>query len=241
MTYPDGTHIVQIDQHNTRLGRHVVHDPRSRAYAMRVSSTALPARSFRHKIFGPTPNPNQVIGCCTGVDQCVRADAQGNRIRGKILDMEDAVKVYSRATQLDPWEGSYPPNDTGSSGLAAAKAAKEAGIIDRYEWIFETTPGADNVLAALRQHPVGVGTLWTNDMFHPDPRTLLVEPTGAIAGGHQWSVIGYSKRFDAFEGFCWWGSGFGAGGMFRIARRHLGFLLSQDGDAHVTFRTGRNG
>jgi hypothetical protein len=241
MPYPDDTFIKVFDRTDLRMGRHVVHDPRSRAFAVDTPSTVTVTRSFRHKIFGPKPNPNQVVGCCTGVDQCVRADAQGNRVRGQILTMDDAIALYKRATVLDAVPGTFPPDDTGSSGLAAAKAAREAGLIDRYEWIFDKTPDASRVLAALRFYPVGVGTVWTNDMFNPNSRTLLVEPTGEIAGGHQWSIIGYSTRYDAFEGFCWWGADFGANGMFRIRRRHLAELLANDGDAHVTYRHGRNG
>jgi hypothetical protein len=227
---------IQLPSTDFRLGRHVEHDPRSRAYAV-TTRRVTTVKSFRHKVFDPTPTPNQRIGCCTGVDQCVRADARGNRVRGEILGMDVAVSIYRRATVLDAFPGSYPPNDTGSSGLAAAKAAKEAGIIDRYEWIFG---GIDQVLETLRERPVGVGTVWYNDMFNPDPRTLLVSPTGGVAGGHQWSVIGWSQRYDAFEGFCWWGPDFGSGGMFRIRKQHLAHLLADDGDAHVTYRTGQN-
>jgi hypothetical protein len=126
---------IQLPSTDFRLGRHVEHDPRSRAYAV-TTRRVTTVKSFRHKVFDPTPTPNQRIGCCTGVDQCVRADARGNRVRGEILGMDVAVSIYRRATVLDAFPGSYPPNDTGSSGLAAAKAAKEAGIIDRvtYGW-----------------------------------------------------------------------------------------------------------
>jgi hypothetical protein len=230
-------HVVRIDQRDPRLGRHVVHDPRSRAYAVNAPPLDSVLRSFRHRVFSPNPLPRQTIGCCTGVDQCVRADAHGNRIRGVILGLDDAVRIYTRATQLDGFPGEYPADDTGSSGLAAAKAAQEAGIIDRYEWIFG---GVGQVLAALRDRPVGVGTRWHEDMFNPDPRTFLVTPTGPIVGGHQWSIIGYSKRFEAFEGLCWWGDDFGSHGLFRIRKAHLAELLADDGDAHVTYRAKRN-
>lgn len=238
MTYPDDTYVALLDQFDPRLGRQIVHDPRSRGFAVAAPRSVTISRSFRHKVYSPRPLPSQRIGCCTGVDQCVKANATGNRVMGKVLTMDDAVRIYSRATQLDPWEGSYPPEDTGSSGLAAAKAAKEAGIIERYEWIFG---GAPQVLSVLTEHPVGVGTRWTQDMFNPDPRTLLVKPTGSIAGGHEWSIIGWSVRYRAFEGLCWWGSDFGSNGMFRIGFDDLAALLADDGDAHITYRAGRNG
>lgn len=236
MTTPGDLHVVRLDQTDPRLGRHVVHDPRSRQYAVSAPREALVTRSFRHRVFNPNPMPNQAIGCCTGVAECVMGDTQGNRVRGVSLDMDDAVKVYSRATELDPFDGTYPPTDTGSSGLAAAKAATEMGIVERYEWVFG---GVDQLLATLRDRPVAVGTRWDNHMFHPEPNTYLVTLGGGVAGGHEWTVIGYNKRYDAFEGQCWWGN-WAAKGMFRIRRADLATLLADDGDAHVSYRKGAN-
>lgn len=229
-------HVVRAEQADPRLGRQVVHDPRSRRYE-HPRATDLPTRSFRHRVYGPRRTPAQRVGCCTGVDQCVKANARGNRVLGKVLGMDTAERLYSRATEIDPWPGSWQPDDTGSSALAACKAAREAGLIERYEWIFG---GVDQVLAALRERPVGVGTWWYDAMFEVQPGTLLVEPTGRRAGGHQWTVIGWDRRLDAFEGLCWWGD-WGAGGRFRIRRQHLAELLADDGDAHVAFRAERNG
>jgi hypothetical protein len=237
MTTPDDVRAVQLPRTDDRLGRHVEHDPQSRSYAVDYPRSTTVTRSFRHKIYGPSPTPRQTLGNCTGVDQCVRADARGNRVRGAVLNMDNAVAVYKRATQLDPFPGTYPPDDTGSSGLAAAKAAQEQGIIDRYEWVFG---GVDQLLETLRDHPVGVGTRWDNGMFNPEPGSYLVTPGGSVAGGHQWSIIGWAERYQAFEGFCWWGPDFGANGMFRIRKQHLADLLADDGDAHITHRHGQN-
>jgi hypothetical protein len=238
MTSPEDLHVVQIEQLDERLGRQVVHDPASRNYEFERPRGFITPDSFRLNTYNPAPNPRQKIGNCTGCDQCIKCNTKGNRVRGVRLDMDTALKIYSRATQLDPWPGSYPPADTGSSGLAAAKAAKEYNLIDRYEWIFS---GTDTIIAALQAgKAVGVGTYWENNMFDPDPETLLVEPGGGLAGGHQWPVIGWSKKFRAFEGLCWWGDDFGRLGMFRIKAEHLAALLAQDGDAHITYRRGAN-
>lgn len=226
--------VIIVDQTDERLGRQIVHDPRSRNYEhepLRLDDN-LRDLQWRHRVYGPREVPRQRVGCCTGVDQCVRGNALGNRKRGVVLDMACAESLYSRASQLDPWAGQWPPTDTGSSGLAACKAAKEQGLITRYEWLF--SPEA--VLAALREIPVGFGGMWTNDMFDPDPRTLLVEPTGGPAGGHQWSLIGWSREFQAFEGLCWWGESFGDRGRFRIRYDHFADLMADNGDAHVSYR-----
>lgn len=241
MTIPGAApdlYVVLAEQRDPRLGRQCVHDPRSRDYEFGPARTVvtpdeLQRRTWRHRIYDPVRTPRQRLGCCTCVDQCVKANAIGNRVPGVVLKMDDAERLYARATQLDPFPGEWPPTDTGSSGLAACKAAQEAGIIERYEWIFA---GPQAVLAALRERPVGVGTWWYYDMFQPDPDTLLVTPTGGKAGGHQWTLVGWNAHLQAFEGRCWWGDDFGQRGLFRIAYRDLAALLADDGDAHVTYR-----
>lgn len=231
-------YVVRIEDQPRQLGRQVVHDPMSRLFPFKaerpLEAQAL-KRDFTHRVYQPRPVPDQPVGCCTGVDLAVKCDTVGNRRKGVVLDMDDALRVYSRATEIDPWPGSWRPNDTGSSGLAAAKAAKEFGLIERYEWIFT---GAAGVLAALQTKPVGVGTWWTEEMFYPSPLTGLVYPSGRKVGGHQWTVIGYRKYLDAFVGQCWWGPwGLNNTGRFLIRFDDLGALLADDGDAHVVYRS----
>lgn len=237
MSLADRTDLTvhRYDQHDVRLGRHVVHDPRSRNYPIRAALAGAPqtVAAFRHKVYSPRPLPSQQIGCCTGVSEAVQADTAGNRIKGVTLGMDDAVTCYSGATRLDPFKGEYPPDDTGSSGTAAAQAAIDLGWSTRYEWAFN---GTEQILAALHDRPVSVGTRWDNRMFRPDPVTHMIEPGGGVAGGHQWTLIGWDPKADAFWGICWWGDGFGLNGMFRIRRTHLGELLADQGDAHVSYR-----
>lgn len=238
MTTPDDLHVVQIEQQDPRLGRQVVHDPRSRRFEF-PREVDVPNVSFRHRMYNPRPNPNQPIGCCTGVDACVKCNTRGNRVLDVVLNMDDAIRIYSRATQLDPWQGSYPPTDTGSSGLAACKAAKEQGLIERYEWVLGDT---DQLKAALCRKPVGIGAWWYASMFNVDPLTGLVEVRGERVGGHQWTLFGWNKYYRAFEGLCWWGNwGLIDTGRFRIREADLADLRADDGDTHVTHRANRNG
>ncbi len=233
-------HVITIPQNDARLGRQVVHDPQSRSFAFPLAALPdLPTKAIRHRIYGPKRIPSQRIGCCTGVDQTVKANAAGNRVLRQVLNMADAEHIYSEATKLDPWDGEWPPTDTGSSGLAACKAAKTIGYITRYEWLFA---GARQILAAVAGGAgkpgrcVGVGTWWYDAMFRPDPKTLLVRPTGPRVGGHQWTITGWEPRYKALEGLCWWGPNFGDNGRFRITLDDLDQLLADDGDAHVTYR-----
>jgi hypothetical protein len=218
VTSPDQLHVVTVPQLDPRLGRQVVHDRRSRAFPFRAEAPAW--RDITLRVYGPRTRPNQTIGNCTGVAECVMGDTIGNRIAGVTLNMDDAVRIYSRATELDPWDGQYPPTDTGSSGTAAANAAVEMGIATR-----------------AAGHSVSVGTWWLHDMWNVDQATGLINVGGDRDGGHQWCVVGYSKRYDAFRGECWWGAwGFRNTGRFLIRRQDLAELLSDDGDAHVSYR-----
>ncbi len=227
--------VARPEDMDPRLGRYVAHDWRSRMFTFPHDTGVRPQTAVRHKIYDPKPLPSQQVGCCTGVDQCIKGNAVGNRKRGTVLDMRTALQVYEIASHLDDdvIPGHYPEQDPGSAALYACKAALQLGLIVRYEWI---TAGADAVLAALREYPVGVGTWWRADMMHPDPDTHMVQVSGPIVGGHQWTLIGWDPYLNAFEGKCWWGKDFGDDGVFRIGFDDLAELLADDGDAHVTYR-----
>lgn len=181
------------------------------------------------RIYDPSPNPNQCHGECTGVAKCVTFNAQGHRVAGKRLDMDVAHGIYHLGTQLDPFRGEWPPNDTGSSGLASAKAAQQLGLGGEYRHVFN---GADGVVDLIQQgYAVSVGTGWYEDMFYPDDHGII-EPTGKLAGGHQYTARGYHVRSDLVTIRCWWGSFRDV----RIKREHLNELLLDGGDAHVQER-----
>lgn len=217
--------MEQRPQDDPRLGRQLVHDRRSRGFLAPRSGSR---EYVRHRIYDPYPNPEQVIGNCTGCSECQQMNAVGNRVSGVVLKMPKADKIYARATELDPFEGTYPPTDTGSSGLAAVKASVEFGLARGYDWCF----GLEHVLDTLQIRPVSVGAWWHRDMFNRDPTTLMVTATGGYAGGHQWTLVAHSPSKGWVEGLTWWGDY----KRFRMTEDTLGALLDDDGDAHVTYR-----
>lgn len=208
-----------------RLGRHIVHDQRSKAFGARAAIDRSTWRDKSVRIYDPLPNPNQCHGECTGVAKCCQFNAVDNRVKGTPLGMDDAHNIYSRNTQIDIWEGEWPPTDTGSSGVASAKAAQELLGAGAYYWYFG---GADEVVQGVMDGKViSVGTRWDYDMFNPDGDGR-VQPGGGVAGGHQYVVRGYWKSRDWVLGRCWWGE-------FRdfwMSRTHLDQLLHDYGDAH---------
>jgi len=221
--------IEVVPQLDKRLGRQKVHDPVSRGWPLSMGIDRNKWRTKSVRIYDPRPNPNQCHGECTGVAKAMQFNSIGNRVKGKVLRMDDAHKIYSLATTLDPWQGNWPPTDTGSSGLASCKAAEKLKLGGSYRHIFR---GADEVVQLIQEgRAVSVGTWWMWDMFDPDDNGII-EPTGGRAGGHQYIARGYDVKRDLVRIRCWWGE-------FRdawIRRAHLNDLLMDGGDAHVQDR-----
>jgi hypothetical protein len=220
------TYVPQL-RHN--LGRQRVHDSLSRAFATRATVDRSKWVTKTIRIYDPIPNPDQCHGECTGCAKSMEFNAVSNRVKGVVLNMETAHKLYALATNLDPFEGEWPPDDTGSSGLAAAKAAQKLGLGGEYRHVFN---GADEVVQLIQEgRVVNVGTWWYEDMFTPDAKGVI-EPTGPRVGGHQYIARGYELKRDLVLIRCWWGT-------YRdvyIKRVRLNELLQDEGDAHVQNR-----
>lgn len=218
-----------IPQRWTRLGRQKVHDPRSRGFAHSVAVEKGKWHDKSIRIYDPKVNPNQCHGECTGCANAMMLNAKGNRKTGVVLTMDDAHRIYSLATKLDPFKGEWPPTDTGSSGLAAAKAAQQLGLGGEYRHIFG---GADEIVQTIMDdRVVSIGTWWYNGMFKPNADGVI-EPTGSRAGGHQYAAHRYDYDRDLVGLRCWWGT-------YKdvwIKRSHLNDLVMAGGDAHIQDR-----
>lgn len=209
------------------LGRLVEHDPQSLGYPAR--KVAAP-RSVVWPHTAPVLDQGD-LGSCTGnaLAQCLNtANFVRSRPYRRYLTERDAVDLYSLATTLDTEPGTYPPEDTGSSGLAVCKAAKQRGYLTRYDHAF----GFDHFTAALSLQPVIVGTSWYDSMFTPDSRGQ-VHPAGQVAGGHEYLALGinYPKQLITFLNS--WGEGWGKHGRFVMSFDDFRALLADQGDVTV--------
>lgn len=140
----------------------------------------------------------------------------------------DAVRLYSTATTLDDSPGSYPPDDTGSSGLAVAQAAKQFAYINSYRHAF----GLNHALGALMLSPMIVGTNWYSDMFNPDSYGF-VRPTGSLEGGHEYLLLAVNTTGRTLAFANSWSSSWGKSGFFYMTYASFTTLLNQDGDVTV--------
>jgi hypothetical protein len=80
---------------------------------------------------------------------------------------------------------SYPPDDTGSSGLGICRALKAEKLITRYSWALSRTG-----FATLLQHAgCIIGMPWYNAFFDPDADGFIDASYGwqssGVAGGHE--------------------------------------------------------
>jgi len=210
-----------------RLGRLVEHDPRSWDYPAR-RTTQLKTVLWSHH--APILDQGN-LGSCTwnAMAQCLNtAKFVKSRPKGKYLDEDIAIKLYSRATQLDNFPGAWPPNDTGSSGIAAAKAGVEAGYLTGYTHAF----GMQHFLESIQLSPVIVGTDWLTDMFNPSPKGY-VAVSGDVAGGHEYAVLGVNMTGRYVTCLNSWGAGWGVNGRFRIRFDDFANLLANQGDVTV--------
>jgi hypothetical protein len=221
--------------HHPLLGRHVNHDPRSRAYAVAPTATTLTA--VRHSAFIDVLDQGQ-LGACTGnagVAASYRGPFFGLLQKPWPLypaDEAGAVALYSMATQLDAYAGTYPPTDTGSDGLSIAKALQKAGIISGYLHAFTL----QSALLQLMSTPLITGITWYNSMFTPAPSgILIVDPSSGVAGGHELCVDEYVPASNStgpalVGGPNSWGTGWGKDGRWYLTVDDWGQLLADDGD-----------
>lgn len=231
MTIINQTRISSTDP---RLGRHVLWDDRSRNFA---APRTTERRSVVHRWSGPLYD--QSVGSCTvnAGFSCLNT-APNRKPYTRRIPESLVIPTYSRVTAIDPFPGTYPPDDTGSNELSACKIFQEMGLITRYTWGF----GLDHCLDALVERPGCFGTNWYRGMFYPDAQGF-VTPTGPIDGGHEWVAVGVNFE----EEFIWavqswgvWGIGYSPHrqktGYFKVRFSVLDRLLQEHGDFVVPIK-----
>jgi len=246
---PSKRHIKEVIPERSpnprrRLGRNLHHDPQSAQYPMAdLLDHSVPLASKRWvRRVAALDQGN--LGSCTGNAMTGHLATEPlhepSGWKGLHYTEQTAVDLYSLATQLDEFQGTYPPDDTGSSGLGVCKAAQQHGWIDNYVWGFTL----DDTLRWLSQKgTVIVGTVWLSNMFNPDANGFL-RPTGSIAGGHEWEILAI-EVVDATPGSerGWvemensWAPTWGKRGRAKVAFPDLKTLLiDNQGDAKAGIR-----
>jgi hypothetical protein len=218
--------IRRITEGN-RLGRHIEHDERSKAYAIRrLAKPPASVTYLRHC----APFDQGELGSCTGnaITGVLMTDPFWKT--GREMTEADAIRLYSEATNLDQINGNYPPEDTGSSGLAVAKAAQQEGWINGYEHAF----GFDDLLHGLSQRPGILGINWYTSFDAPLPTgECPLAATAKIRGGHEIQMFRLDMENQQIWCYQSWGPVWGAlkNGTFWFSFDTLQRLLEEQGDA----------
>lgn len=210
------------------LGRSVFHDSRSKAYAAEESD---PATLVKVDWADSVLLDQGDLGSCTGnatVGNLGTVPFLTTLPADTSLDEVLAVKVYSLATSLDSYSGQYPPTDTGSDGLSAAKAAKQFGLISGYTHALSLNAA----LTALQSGPVITGVDWYQGFDNPDANGL-VKISGQVRGGHEFVVTGFDPATNLVKARNSWGPSFGQNGFFYFSTSDWQTLLNNQGDVTI--------
>lgn len=223
----------RIPTEESRFGRHILHDEQSRRYPYRSQRTGEFVTTL-HARQAPVWNQGD-LGACTGYAAlgCVGTGifyTSATNMLAAYLRPETAVGLYSEATHLDPWPGTYLPEDTGSDGLSVAKVLKSWGWISGYEHAF----GLGSMIHALMSVPVIVGTNWYNSMDTPDESGLLrIGRSARVLGGHQYIADGVDVKEERIRITNSWGTDWGLGGSAWVSFKVMERLLKEQGDVTV--------
>lgn len=242
-----GTLYLKYDENvrkGARLGRNMWLDARSLAHMVENNAhqmgKALTDRSWERVLVVLDQGE---LGSCTGnagtgaLGTQPFYDAVGHDVLASTTDAAAAesfaVQLYSDATVVDGYPGSYPPDDTGSSGLAVCKVLKSRGTIKGYRW----ARSAYGFLRLLQEGPVLQGMPWYNSFFEPDAQGFIdSDPhwtSSGIAGGHEVEAVGVElDSADAFDSVITyvnsWGPKWGDDGRFRMRLRTYEKLTGVD-------------
>jgi hypothetical protein len=211
-----------------RLGRHIRLDDRGQQF--RVTRDAeLPIRTVLWLGSNREALDQGPIGACTGF---ASAHALNCSPWGLQLTNKNALDIYALATTKDPWPGSYPDEDTGSSGLAAMQACRELGYIQSWSNAYSL----DDVLVGLQTRPGILGISWFDGCDEPGAATGQITPTGHVRGGHEIAIVGCEIERGLIVLRNSWGNGYGVQchgqtGYFRLSYLEFTVLLTLMGDA----------
>jgi hypothetical protein len=227
--------MTDLDGYGYRLGRTVWHDEASREHPAahhRLRSVEWPLAA------GAQVLDQGQLGSCTANALCQALNTQHGlaqrqlRGQGSILAELDARGIYSDATKLDPYPGEWPPEDTGSSGLAVCKVAKSRGLIRRYRHAFSL----EATLRALAGSPVIIGIGWRESMFTPVPAgglPAVLTVVGPVVGGHEVCLDALDVDRQMVRVLNSWSDLWGWQGRAWLSWANLGALLHDNGDCTV--------
>jgi hypothetical protein len=227
-------YLVENHDHPYRLGRHQVHDaltPERDAFTL--VDRFKPIKTVTHKELVPVFDQGQ-LGSCTANAALGCLVTEPFATVGATYVETDAVTLYELETQLDNSQipGSYPPNDTGSTGPWSMMALEKQGKIKS----FIHTRNLHTALRMLNTGPISIGVSWYESMFTPinaasgGGLVLDVDEHSDLAGGHQLCVTANDVEHQRVLLRNSWGVGWGDQGHAWLTWNDFALLLHEGGD-----------
>lgn len=170
-----------------RLGRNMILDARSLEHMVEdTAAVRLPVRPVAHDpAIGVLDQGD--LGSCTGNAGTYALSALygADTVHDEQLNEDYARSLYHFATIEDGLAGTWPPDDTGSSGLGVCRALHHSGLVSGYRWARST----HGIAQLLQTGGVMLGVPWFQSWFEPD-RNGFVElgdetDPGPMVGGHE--------------------------------------------------------
>lgn len=176
----------------------------ARQKAMRAKAKVAYTITSPSVFWGPNVKTplEQWIGSCTGHSAAQHLSTQPFTA---LLSDDDAMRIYSLATVLDPFAGEYPPDDTGSNTSSAARAAKILGYTTRDYYAVETLEGLQQ---ALQRSSCVMGTPWYQGFSRPTACGEML-PLGIIEGGHAKAIVAWDANLKRVITRNSWGKDWG--------------------------------
>ena len=195
----------------------------------RVAAKAAPIVSVAYtRHCGPFDQGD--LGACTGNAMAGLLMTDPFWTPGRVLNEEDAVKLYALATTLDDIPGTYPPDDTGSSGIGVAKAAEREGWFQGYEHAL----GLDELFSGLSHRPGVLGMNWYDSFDSPlATGECALTAAATVRGGHEVEMFKVDAALKQVWCYQSWGVAWGSlrNGTFWFSFETLARLLAEQGDA----------
>jgi C1A family cysteine protease len=151
------------------------------------------------------------------------------------LSETDAITMYSQATKLDPMDGqSYPPTDTGSTGLDVMKAAKNDGYISAYHHALDFPSVC---LYVANVGPAICGINWYDSFDSPDSNGVVkITPNAYVRGGHEPQIQGIDASSRYIRLINSWGPNWGDHGCFQLSFADFERLMNEQGDVTLAVK-----
>jgi len=206
------------------LGRHIHFDERSKGYRVARSGLPLVSKLWDRQL--PALDQGSLGSCTANGAAGLLATAPFAKPRWRISEAT-ALRIYRTDTKLDDIPGQYPPDDTGSTVLAAMKALVQLKYATSYHWCLSLDDALDTL---SHVGPLEIGVRWYEGFDSPDAAGR-VRIAGGIRGGHAFEVLGIDVEQKEVIAINSWGSGWGDNGRFRFSFDDFGSLLATDGEA----------